>query len=132
MVALKSSPVPAVGSQPIYHTLADPPVRTDEQLIIQVQQRSIAALETLYDRYAETEVGLACQILGDRDLAEQVLVEAFLQIWGHPYQYKWARGSFSDLFSGIIWHLALDELDRRGMRPLRQIGASAEWMLTQH
>jgi RNA polymerase sigma-70 factor (ECF subfamily) len=119
MITLDSSPVRAGGRQPIFHPLADLLVQTDEQLMIQVKQRSIAALETLYDRYAETEMSLAFRILGDRDLAEQMLVEAFWHIWGHPYQYQWTRGSFSDLFSGMIWHLALDELDSRQIRPLQ-------------
>lgn len=132
MVTLNSWPVPAAESQqPIFHPLTDPLIQTDEQLMIQVQQRNIAALETLYDRYAEAEMRLALRILGDGDLAERVLVEAFWHIWGHPYQYKWTRGSFSELFTGIIWHLALDQLDRRGIGPQQQMGASPEKMPTK-
>jgi DNA-directed RNA polymerase specialized sigma24 family protein len=132
MITLNSSPAPTVGSHPICHPLCDPPNGTDGQLMILVQQRSIDALYKLYDRYAATGMCLALRIMQDRDEAEQVLLEAFRDIWGHPSQYQSARGSFSSLFSGIILHLALDELGGRGMLPLPQAGAFSERMLPLH
>lgn len=117
MVTLNSSSVQTVRPQPIYYSAAAP-VQTDEHLMIQAQQRNIGALEMLCDRYAEAGMDLAIRILGDRALAAQVLVRAFWHIWGHPHEYLWTRGSFSELFSGLIWHLSLEELDRRTMRPL--------------
>lgn len=90
---------------------------SDLELLLQVQQRSRRALELLYARYSAKGLGLAFKILRDRDLAEEVVVEAFWRVWQRADQFQMGRGSFAAWFYGIVRHLALDELRRRDARP---------------
>ncbi len=85
----------------------------DQQLLAQVQQQNIRALETLYDRYAPRALGLAFKILKDRDLAEQVIQDAFWRVWRSAAQYEPSRGSFSTWLFTIVHNLAIDQLRRR-------------------
>ena len=54
---------------------------TDIQLIDALRSQSIEALEELYDRYNRVAMAVAYRVLGDRNLAEDVLQEAFLAVW---------------------------------------------------
>lgn len=90
---------------------------TDLELLIQVQEHSRRALDMLYERYAGKALGLAYKILRDRDLAEQVVVDAFWRVWQRADQFQMGRGSFASWFYGIVRHLAIDELRRRDARP---------------
>lgn len=102
----------------------------DAQLMMRVQRRSKSALESLYDRYAPKANGLAYKLLQDRELAEEVVQEAFWRIWQRADQFQSGRGSFAQWLYGIVRHLALDELRRAhlyelsdGMAETNQYGA---------
>lgn len=90
---------------------------TDTELLRQVQRQSRSALEELYDRYSAKALGLAFKILRDRDLAEEIVVDAFWRVWQRAEQFQMGRGSFASWFYGIVRHLAIDELRRRDARP---------------
>lgn len=90
---------------------------TDMELLLQVQGQSRSALEELYDRYSAKALGLAFKILRDRDLAEEIVVDAFWRVWQRAEQFQMGRGSFASWFYGIVRHLAIDELRRRDARP---------------
>ncbi len=85
----------------------------DHKLLLQVQQRQVHALEVLYNRYASRALGLAFKILQDRDLAEQVIQDAFWRVWHSADQYEPSRGSFSTWLFTIVHNLAIDQLRRR-------------------
>jgi RNA polymerase sigma-70 factor (ECF subfamily) len=83
-----------------------------------VQLRDRAALEELYDRYSARALGVAFKILRDRDLAEEVMVDAFWRVWQRADQFQLGRGNYAAWFYGIVRHLAIDELRRRDARPV--------------
>lgn len=91
---------------------------TDLELLRQVQMSSRPALEVLYERYSSKALGLAYKILRDRDLAEEIVVDAFWRVWQRADQFQMGRGSFAAWFFGIVRHLAIDELRRRDARPV--------------
>lgn len=91
---------------------------SDLELLGQVQKQSRRALEVLYDRYAAKAFGLAYKILRDRDLAQEIVVDAFWRVWQRAEQFQKGRGSFASWFYGIVRHLAIDELRRRDARPV--------------
>jgi RNA polymerase sigma-70 factor (ECF subfamily) len=90
---------------------------SDDILVTQVAQGNSDALETLYDRYAATVLGMLLKIVGDRPLAEDVLQETFWRVWQSSSTYQAERGSFTGWLFRIARNLAIDSLRRRNVRP---------------
>ena len=99
------------------HDHATPERPSDEVLVTQVAQGSSAALETLYDRYAATVLGVSLKVIGDRALAEDVLQETFWRVWQSASTYQSLRGSFTGWLFRIARNLAIDAYRRRNVRP---------------
>lgn len=71
-------------------------------------------IETLYDQYGGVAFAFAYRILGERGLAEDVVQEAFLNIWRQGVTYDAARGSARTWVLTIVHHRAIDQI--RAMR----------------
>lgn len=82
-----------------------------------VARRDTRALEILYDRYAGIALATALKLVGDRTLGEEIVQEAFWRVWNRAKTYKNTEGNFGAWFSGIVRHLAIDELRRQRARP---------------
>lgn len=67
------------------------------------------ALRMLYEREARWLLGVAMRIVRDRDLAHDVLQDAFLQIWQRAQTYQRALGSARGWIYTVVRHRALDE-----------------------
>jgi len=93
---------------PTYRDLAD------EDLMQLVQRAEAAAFEVVYDRHAGASFSLAYRMCGARQLAEEVVQEAFLSIWRSGARYDRRRGSVRTWILGITHHRAIDVL-RRGV-----------------
>jgi RNA polymerase sigma-70 factor, ECF subfamily len=85
----------------------------DHQLLNQIRRRKVHALTILYDRYASRALGLAFRIVKDRDLAEQIVQDAFWRVWCNADRYQASRGSFGTWLFAIVHNLAIDQLRRR-------------------
>jgi RNA polymerase sigma-70 factor, ECF subfamily len=68
------------------------------------------ALRALYDQEARWLLGVAMRIVRDRGRAEDVLQDAFLQIWQHAATYQPALGSARGWVYTIVRHRALKEV----------------------
>jgi len=90
---------------------------SDETLAVQVSRGDSSALETLYDRYASTVLGISLRVVGDRAAAEDVLQETFWRVWRSAGTYQPQRGSFSAWLFRIARNLAIDAFRRRNGRP---------------
>ncbi|MBS1871313.1 MAG: sigma-70 family RNA polymerase sigma factor [Actinobacteria bacterium] len=86
----------------------------DEDLMQLVQRAEAAAFEVVYDRHAGAAFSLAYRMCGARQLAEEVVQEAFLSIWRSGARYDRRRGSVRTWILGIAHHRAIDVL-RRGV-----------------
>ncbi len=86
----------------------------DEDLMQLVQRAEAAAFEIVYDRHASAAFSLAYRMCGARQLAEEVVQEAFLSIWRSGARYDRRRGSVRTWILGITHHRAIDVL-RRGV-----------------
>jgi len=89
----------------------------DEILRARVSQGDLTALETLYDRYAATVLGISLKIIGERATAEDVLQETFWRVWQSAVTYQSQRGSFTGWLFRIARNLAIDAYRRRSVRP---------------
>ena len=65
------------------------------------------ALQALYEREATWLLGVAMRIVRSRELAEDVLHDAFVQVWRHAGGYQPALGSARGWLYTIVRHRAL-------------------------
>ncbi len=72
------------------------------------------ALRALYEREARWLLGVAMRILGVRERAEDVLQDAFLQVWQRAGTYQPELGSARGWLYTIVRHRALRDLRDRG------------------
>ena len=70
------------------------------------------ALRALYEREARRLLGVAQRIVRDRDVAHDVLQDAFLQVWLRAATYQRALGSARGWLYTVVRHRALDEARR--------------------
>ncbi len=101
----------AVMSSPITSSPAQ-----DPDLISQVARKDRSAFGVLYDRYCQLALSLAWRILNERQEAEDVVQEAFLQIWREAPSYNPKRGNVSTWITTIARSRAIDKLRSRKAR----------------
>lgn len=68
------------------------------------------ALRALYERESRWLLGVAMRIVRDRELAEDVLQDAFLQVWQHARTFDPALGSARGWVYTVVRHRALREV----------------------
>ena len=78
---------------PVYfHLHPEPEQENDVELLKAIAARDEAALAQLYDRYRTILFGLLMRILNNREEAEDVLQETFLQVWRKAADFDESRG----------------------------------------
>jgi RNA polymerase sigma-70 factor, ECF subfamily len=85
----------------------------DEDLMQLVAENDEAAFAILYERHANVAFSLAFRMCGKRQVAEEVVQEAFLSAWRSGVRYDRTRGSVRTWVLGIVHNRAIDAL-RRG------------------
>jgi len=85
----------------------------DPELLRRMQRGDESALETLYARYGGLVYALALRIVGDRELAREVLQDTFLRSWGGSEAYDPGRGRVPWWLMGIARNRAVDLLRSR-------------------
>jgi len=74
------------------------------------------ALGELYDRYGGMAFSLACAIVGEHADAEEVVADAFAQVWRSAAGFDPARGSVAAWLATIVRTRALDLVRSRKRR----------------
>ena len=98
----------------------------DEDLMQLVRRGDTLAFEVVYERHATAAFSLAYRMTGTRNVAEDVVQEAFLSLWRSGARYDRARGSVRTWVLGIVHHRAIDYLRRASVHDKRR--ASDEGM----
>jgi RNA polymerase sigma-70 factor (ECF subfamily) len=86
---------------------------SDEALLAALQQRDVRSLEALYDRHGRQAYSLAYRILSDGAAAEDVVQEAFLNVWRQAPSFDPRRGSARTWLLSIVHHRSIDWLRSR-------------------
>jgi RNA polymerase sigma-70 factor (ECF subfamily) len=81
-----------------------------EAAVLAVARGERFALRALYEREARWLLGVAMRIVRDRERAEDVLQDAFMQVWQHAGTYQPALGSARGWLYTIVRHRALKEV----------------------
>lgn len=77
-----------------------------------------ADLAVLYDTYGPVAHRLATRWVGDRDLAADVVQEAFLSLWRARHTYRPERGQVGALLYTLVHRRAVELLRRRASWPV--------------
>lgn len=88
------APPPRVGEDDLWATA--------DGLIARVATGDQAALAELYDMTAARVFGLIRRTIGDRDEAESVLQNVFVDVWTHATHFDVSRGSALLWISGVV------------------------------
>jgi len=85
----------------------------DPELLRRMRLGDEAALETLYARYGGLVFTLALRVVGDHDLAREVLQDTFLRSWDGRETFDPGRGRVAWWLMGIARNRAVDLLRSR-------------------
>lgn len=89
----------------------------DHTLVRAVADGSERALAELYDRHVDGVYGAAIRLLGDRQVAEEVVQETFLALWNRAELFDPAAGSLAAWLHTIARNRTVDRLRAAGRRP---------------
>src|ERR1700753_2330284 len=92
----------------------------DEDLVPLMARGDARAFETVYERHSGAAYSLAYRMVGARASAEDVVQEAFLNLWRSGAHYDHGRGSVRTWILGIVHHRAIDALRRASVHAKRR------------
>jgi RNA polymerase sigma-70 factor (ECF subfamily) len=93
--------------------VTSPYTSADDLALFQgLKAKQSSALEGLYDRYGNWTYSLAYRILGDRQEAEDLIQEVFLNLWQNC-TYNPSRGSFKSYLTILVRSRAIDQLRKQ-------------------
>ena len=107
----------------------------DRELIRRITSKDADALDSFYSRYNRLAFTLVLGIVGNREDAEDVLVDVFWQVWQQASRYDAERGKAAAWLLTIARSRAIDHLRAHGSRteqtdrlenPPSTAGSSAE------
>ena len=81
----------------------------------------------LYDRYASVAMAVAVRVVSDRQLAEDLVHDAYVAVWQKIDRFDPSRGSLRSWLLTIVRNRAIDRL--RGTRPSIEVGEADEQSL---
>jgi RNA polymerase sigma-70 factor (ECF subfamily) len=91
---------------------------TDVDLVQQAARGVSGAVRELYSRFSSMAYSLALRIGGNEADAEEVLVDAFFQVWKQAERYDTSRGTVAGWILNIVRSRAIDTVRSR-MRVVR-------------
>src|SRR5258707_15093848 len=88
----------------------DPTPDTLAALLERVADSDAAGLRSRYELTSPKRFGLAMRILVRREWAEEVLQDAFVNVWRHAGDYRKSLSAAMTWLAAIVRHRALDRL----------------------
>jgi RNA polymerase sigma-70 factor (ECF subfamily) len=85
----------------------------DRELLERVARGDVGALRAIYDQHASRAITIAFRILRNREEAEDVVQETFLEVWRRAAQFDSARGGAVAWVVTIARSRAIDRLRAR-------------------
>lgn len=117
-------------AEPSTETNSELVALSDAELIARSAAGNERALAVLYDRYSRVVYSFALRIVGDPQLAEEVLQEVFFRAWQQGAAFRSAKGSFITWLLSITHNMAIDEVRKRMRRPQKSDSDDPETVLS--
>ena len=89
---------------------------SDHGLLALIARGDREAFARLYDMYAAPSYSLALRVVRDRDLAADIVQEAFLAVWNQASKFDARRGQPSSWILTLTHHKAVDTVRREERR----------------
>jgi RNA polymerase sigma factor (sigma-70 family) len=86
------------------------------ELVVLLQGKDQHAFSYLYDNYAPALNGVIYRMVEDRQLAEDILQEAFLRIWKNFSAYDPSKGRLFTWMLNLTRNLTIDTLRSKGYK----------------
>lgn len=106
------------------------PQSVSAELIARVARQDRRALELLYERHVGTALAIAKRLVGRISEAEDVVQEAFVEVWRRADHYDVQRGTGEAWIYGIVRNRAIDKLRHRTV-VLRVVGDAGREQLVR-
>ncbi len=102
---------------------------SDSELIELITAQDARALETLYDRYSRVIYSFALRIVGDQEIAEEIMQEVFFRAWQQGKSFQTNRGTLITWLLSITHNLSIDEVRKRKRRPQKADSSEPELLM---
>ncbi len=89
---------------------------TQAELLRRIAEQDRLAFGEFYDQTARSLYSIACRMLGNEGEAEEVIQDAFVQIWNKAEKYDPAKGQAFHWTLALTRNLCLDRLRARQRR----------------
>lgn len=96
---------------------------SEEELVMLLKDRDQQAFSYLYDNYSAALNGIIYRMVEDRELAEDILQEAFVKIWNNFSSYDMSKGRLFTWMLNLTRNLTIDTLRSKGYRKQAKISA---------
>jgi RNA polymerase sigma-70 factor (ECF subfamily) len=97
----------------------DPGTLDDARLANRIASGDEAAFVIAYDRHSSFVFGSVVRFVGDREVAAEVVQDAYMALWNRARQFDAHSGSLLTWLLAIARHRAIDRLRAEGRRPSR-------------
>jgi len=91
----------------------------DVTVLRKVAEGDENAVRILYRRYSQRIYGFALKSTGNREAAEDIMIDVFAEVWRTAGRYRAGRSKPSTWIMTICRHRSIDWLRKRGVRPER-------------
>ena len=85
----------------------------DPDVLIAIARGKVEALDVLYQRYHRELYALAYSIVGDHQLAEDLIQETFVRVWRHAASYSPQAGSVRGWLFAVLRNYAIDYIRKQ-------------------
>lgn len=96
----------------------------DDQLIQIIQNKDEAGLGVLFERYKRYLTGVAYNVVGSREMAEEVVLDIFTRVWEKGHTFDGKKGSLRGWLTRMTRNRAIDYLRKSGQKIM---DSSVEW-----
>ncbi len=87
----------------------------ETDLVKGLRSKDKSSLEYLYEHYSAALYGVISRIIKNEDIAEEVLQDVFLKIWGRIHQYDSSKGRLFTWMLNLARNQAIDKTRSREM-----------------